>query len=53
MFGVGSVRALPEGVDWPAHWPKHKLGHFDFRYEYRKWIANPDTYTPPDIPAPS
>lgn len=51
MFGDGSV-TLPRGItpdhaDWPPHWPKQKLGWDDFDTEWRKWQANPTTYTPP------
>jgi hypothetical protein len=50
-FGDASV-TLPGGItpqspDWPAHWPKQKLGNGDFVTEWEKWLANPETYTPP------
>ncbi|MFB9150267.1 pentapeptide repeat-containing protein [Roseovarius ramblicola] len=49
IFGDGSV-TLPEGCDWPAHWPRHELEFRKFIEEWRKWQADREGYTPPDPP---
>ncbi len=46
-FGDASV-TLPVGFSRPAHWPRRELSPSDFETEWRKWQANPATYTPPD-----
>ncbi|WP_297768490.1 pentapeptide repeat-containing protein [uncultured Roseovarius sp.] len=48
-FGDGSVR-LPDGVEWPAHWPTFELDYDQFDEEWRKWQADPETYVPPEAP---
>ncbi len=48
-FGDGSV-VLPEGLEPPAHWPKHRLSPRDFNTERDRWRASPSTYTPPSPP---
>lgn len=50
-FGDASVTDLPDGMDRPAHWPDWELGD-RFDKEWRKWQADPDTYTPPPKPEP-
>lgn len=50
MFGDGSV-SMPYGItpdhpDWPAHWPKEKLGNREFIEAWREWQAN-SAATPP------
>ncbi|WP_164744950.1 pentapeptide repeat-containing protein [Alexandriicola marinus] len=57
MFGDATV-VLPGGhgpdsAQWPAHWPRHDLTNKDFRSQWQKWLANPDTYTPPELPEPT
>lgn len=52
MFGDASV-ILPGGFgpkheSWPQHWPKFKLNDSQFEGEWRDWLANPDTYKPPE-----
>jgi len=52
IFGDASV-TLPAGHgpgdgDWPAHWPKFALAERDFYKQWRKWLANPEGYTPPE-----
>jgi uncharacterized protein YjbI with pentapeptide repeats len=49
VFGDDTV-ILPDGMKRPAHWPDCKLELLTFDTEYRKWRANPDTYTPPPKP---
>jgi uncharacterized protein YjbI with pentapeptide repeats len=38
----------PEHENWPPHWPKAKLDDDEFRNEWHRWLATPDTYTPPE-----
>lgn len=45
-FGEGTV-TLPKDCDRPTHWPKHKLAFGEFRVEWHRWLANPNTYSPP------
>ena len=47
MFGDGTV-TLPEGCDWPAHWPRHELDPTEFIKKWRKWQADPGAYEPPE-----
>lgn len=47
MFADGSVR-LPQGVDRPSHWPSAVLDETRFHEEWHRWLANPNTYTPPE-----
>jgi len=52
MFGDASV-ILPERMDRPAHWPEWTLpygGEHDFDTEWRKWLDDPEGYTPPPKP---
>ena len=45
-FGDASV-ILPEGMDRPKHWPNCILGD-KFEAEYKKWLEDPKSYTPPN-----
>ncbi|WP_299905230.1 pentapeptide repeat-containing protein [uncultured Paracoccus sp.] len=46
-FGDASV-SLPDNVQpQPAHWPAWELDNRTFISEYRRWLADPSTYTPP------
>lgn len=45
-FGDGST-ILPEDMARPRHWPQQTLEWSEHGTEYRKWLSNPDTYTPP------
>jgi uncharacterized protein YjbI with pentapeptide repeats len=51
MFGDASVilpnDIRPQSPDWPAHWPKNKLGWDEFEKQWELWQSNPTTYTPP------
>jgi uncharacterized protein YjbI with pentapeptide repeats len=52
MFGDTSVK-LPEGIAKPEHWPDWELpwfGEHNFNKEWRKWQADPESYTPPSKP---
>lgn len=44
-FGDASV-ILPEGMERPKHWPNQVLGN-KFEAEYKKWLKDPKSYTPP------
>lgn len=48
IFGDGTDKVTP----WPEHWPKEKLGHLDFFFAWREWVAknHPDVlqYLPED-----
>lgn len=50
VFGDGSV-SLPSigeaDLDFPPHWPQHRLDAKIYAAEWDKWRKNPDTYTPP------
>jgi len=53
MFGDASV-VLPGDLTRPAHWPDADLewslfddGDNEFNREYRAWLADPASYTPP------
>jgi uncharacterized protein YjbI with pentapeptide repeats len=48
-FGDASV-ILPEEVDRPVHWPDWELKPEIFDAEWRKWLSDPDGYTPPPKP---
>jgi len=55
MFGDDSV-TLPGGhgpkhESWPKHWPKFELGHKQFDKEWKKWLADPEGYVPPEPPS--
>jgi uncharacterized protein YjbI with pentapeptide repeats len=43
---------LSDCTQRPAHWPDVFLEDLHFSIQWRKWQANPDTYTPPDNPTP-
>ncbi|SFN34594.1 Pentapeptide repeat-containing protein [Roseovarius lutimaris] len=54
MFGDGTV-ILPGGhgpkhESWPKHWPKFELGYKQFDKEWKKWLADPEGYVPPEPP---
>ena len=53
-FGDKSVKLPKSSFDgskeWPTHWPTADLDMQDFQTEWRKWQANPETYTPPPAP---
>ena len=61
MFGDASV-ILPGGVtpghpNWPVHWPTWVLPdspdeEVDFQSQWRRWQADPASYTPPPPPKP-
>lgn len=47
LFADGSV-TLPPHLTRPAHWPVMSILPAPFfRMEYQRWLANPETYTPP------
>jgi uncharacterized protein YjbI with pentapeptide repeats len=46
MFGDASVE-LHRDLKRPVHWPDTKLDWQEFDNEYRKWLANPASYLPP------
>lgn len=48
-FGDETV-TRPDGIARPDHWPDWELSIFRFHDEWRKWRANPDSYTPPPNP---
>ena len=50
IFADGSVPMPLDDPDRPAHWPRQALETEEFFKEWRKWQADPDTYTPPDPP---
>ena len=50
-FGEASCE-LKDALHRPAHWPDWELDWATFQSEWRKWQADPDTYTPPPKPTP-
>lgn len=52
MFSDACI-LLPKNIYRPSHWPTWELpsiGPNTFDTEYRKWLSNPDAYTPPPKP---
>lgn len=45
-FGDGRT-VLPKNMARPRHWSQQTLEWSEYITEYRKWLSNPDTYTPP------
>lgn len=41
---------LPDGVERPKHWPASKLDRGELKSEWRKWLDDPESYTPPPPP---
>jgi uncharacterized protein YjbI with pentapeptide repeats len=53
-FGDASV-IVPSDIARPAHWSDWELpseSTYSFPTQWQKWLANPDTYTPPPNPNP-
>ncbi|WP_272005125.1 pentapeptide repeat-containing protein [Roseovarius sp. ZX-A-9] len=49
FFADASVET-PVGFDRPDHWPQFVIDLPEFREHWRKWLANPNSYTPPSPP---
>ncbi|MEP3345441.1 MAG: pentapeptide repeat-containing protein [Litoreibacter sp.] len=49
-FGDASV-ILPQDIKRPPHWPDWELAGKDFDDEWRKWLADPASYIPPEKPS--
>ncbi|UWR56073.1 pentapeptide repeat-containing protein [Phaeobacter inhibens] len=51
--GSGTILTDGRGADspiWPAHWPKVDLWFGGTVEEWKKWLDDPDNYTPPTAP---
>jgi len=49
FFADASVET-PDGFDRPNHWPRFVMYCEEFGEQWRKWLANPNSYTPPSPP---